>query len=252
MKVANTYKRVIFLTICILVGLVALLGIRQFLKSKNIETNASIQNLQNQNSSAKQYSEQLTWIVYNQQYDQTQISMEIPFPGPYCDCFDSTGGLSGVSLNQVEGGFFTNQDSPSTRHWLIVSGLFTPGHFFQTMTWGVPIGNFYSQLSQIGIEKQGTFTDEKGVKTVVVHLQNKIIDGTTFFIFKTDLNVSNFGQMSREFAIFKHRSDVGYISFEYDRKLTLYSEVFDHMLQTFSFSKKGGTTYEQEKANLLR
>jgi len=197
------------------------------------------------------YQEKIIWIPDNRgSYKDLRYSMEIPFPGPYCSgCYDSTGGMTDIMLSQVEGGFFKDSQPPNLakNKWLIVQGIFTQGKYLAGVgeSWGIPAGDFYKMLSNEKIGNKFLLYDNNKKSYSSVRLPDKIIDGVQFFIFNSDFNVSGFEPGNRTFAIFQKNGYVAYMSFEYND--TLYKDVFDHMLNTLSFSEIKGKTYEEVK-----
>src|SRR5258708_27916295 len=126
-KTKILHKNKVFLIILLVA--VLLLGVVYF-SWKYFSLAHSSSHLTTKNSVAETplevYPEKLLWVAYNQKYQGLEFSTEIPFPGPYCDCYDSTGGLAdGVSLDQVEGGFFTDWIPFAKRKCLVVSSTFS-------------------------------------------------------------------------------------------------------------------------------
>jgi len=169
----------------------------------------------------KAFEEKIIWIQYNGAYDNVVYSYEIRDEYP---------------IN-------------ARRKWLAMDGIATPGHNLGNAGWEVPRGDLYSMLTTHKIGESFVLNDSDNKPHTHIRLPDRSIDGIQFLIFKTDDNASGFDHATRYYAVFQKNGDTGLVSFEYED--ILYKDVFNHMLDSFTFSMREGKTFHQVRGTYL-
>ena len=193
------------------------------------------------------------WRIYNYGSPDKLISFsyEIPFVGTYCNgCFDGTpacpdnSGEFKCGISTISGGYF---DGTGPRTWLIVQEVLDENNnHIKGSSWRVPPGNFINKLFSLKIGESLIYSST-GEEKLTYNLKSiRNINNIPFYILDSDSN-SGFDLKNQKIMLFKYKVKIIFISFEYNNQL--YSNAFEHILNTFQFTLREnndyGTTVEE-------
>jgi hypothetical protein len=179
--------------------------------------------------------EQIIWMVFHDSYNNSKFWFEIPYPGPYCDaCFDYAWGVTDSQSLSVIGGEFNNNSS----NWVLISTIANQKGKDNQEISKIPIETIYSDLTKTPIGKSTSYSNSEKQKIEIIHKDDKQIENIKIFIAEIKSNLESTSQI----AIFKQFDNIIVISFNNAENI-IYKDVFNHIIDTFSFKKIEGTKY---------
>ena len=201
-------------------------------------TNISISNTPNSTENNKSIiKEQIIWMVLKDGYNNSNFWFEIPYPGPFCDaCLDFSAGVTDLQSLSLIGGLF---DAKERNGWIFNSTIIKDNIAKNQKISEIPIDIIYKDLVVIPIGKNKIYNLFNNRQVEITHRHDKEVNNIKLYI--ADLKSSD-SKYTEQIAVFKHNGNLVYLSFINEGK-NLYSDVFNHIIDTFSFKKMEGTKY---------